>query len=41
MPTEHALKIRIYTFLSDVAPEGQVKIACPISIGTMPKNTAV
>ena len=25
MPTEHAAKIRIYTFLSDVAPEGQAK----------------
>lgn len=25
MPTEHAAKIRIYTFLSDVAPKGQAK----------------
>ena len=38
MPTEHAAKIRIYTFLSDVAAEGQVKIACPFSIGTIPKK---
>lgn len=38
MPTEHAAKIRIYTFLSDVAPEGQVKIACPFSIGTISKK---
>ena len=37
----HASKIRIYTFLSHVAPEGQAKIACPFSIGTIPKNTAV
>ena len=29
MPTEHAAKIRIYTFLSDVALKGQAKIACP------------
>ena len=28
MPTEHAAKIRIYTFLSDVALKGQAKIAC-------------
>ena len=38
MPTEHAAKIRIYTFISDVAAEGQVKIACPFSIGTIPKK---
>ena len=25
MPTEHAVKIRIYTFLSDVIPKGQAK----------------
>ena len=25
MPTEHAAKIRIYTFLSNIAPEGQAK----------------
>ena len=28
MPTEHAAKIRIYTFLSDVALKGQAKIVC-------------
>ena len=38
MPTEHAAKIRIYTFLSDVEPEGQVKSACPFSIGTIPQK---
>lgn len=41
MPTEHAAKIRIYTFLSDVAPEGQAKTPAPFSIGTIPKNAAV
>lgn len=25
MPTEHAAKIRIYTFLSDIIPKGQAK----------------
>ena len=29
MPTEHAAKIRTYTFLSDVAPEGQAKTSAP------------
>ena len=29
MPDVHAAKIRIYTFLSDVAPEGQAKTPVP------------
>lgn len=38
MPTEHAAKIRIYTFLSDVAIKGQAKSPAPFSIGTISKK---
>ena len=41
MPTEHAAKIRIYTFLSDVAPEGQAKTPALFLSEQYPKNTAL